>query len=56
MFISLGEIIIIVTLSLVALKPNEIVSIMHRMGNIVRTISERYNAVVAEVKNWWNKR
>ena len=56
MFISLGEIIIISTLSLIILKPSEIVSIMHRIGSMVRVIMQRYRSIISEVENWWSKR
>ena len=56
MLISLGEIIIISTVALVILKPHDIVSIMNKLGNIAKAISNKYSAIVAEVKNWWEKR
>ena len=56
MFISLGEIVIISVVSLIILKPSETVSIMHKMGSMVRVISQRYRSIIAEVKNWWSKR
>ena len=56
MFISLGEIAVIAIISIVILKPNEIVVIMYKIGSIMRNIIAKYNTIITKVENWWNSK
>ena len=56
MFISLGEIAVIVIISLLILKPDEIVSAMYKIGSIVKHFSDKYHTIISKVENWWNSK
>ena len=53
MFISFGEIIVIILVTMIVLKPCEIVPIMQRIGEIVGGLIVKISSIISYIKHYF---
>jgi Sec-independent protein translocase protein TatA len=55
MFISLGEILIIIVIALIVLQPQDLVLIMSKAGNVAKHLKEKYENISEKVRKFFEK-